>query len=91
MFLRKTKPVKIFLFLIFYSLTCRISIINCSRLDVYICIYYLEMMFELESFFTFGTFELAKHRALVVTYHVSLEPVHVGERLVAYLARLFVV
>lgn len=49
------------------------------------------MMFELESFFTLGAFELAKHRALVVTYHVPLETVHVGERLVAYLTRLLVV
>lgn len=46
------------------------------------------MMFELERFFALGTFEFAEHRALVVTYHMSLEPVHVGERLVAHLARL---
>jgi len=46
------------------------------------------MMFELERFLAFGTFELAENRALVVAYHVPLETVHVGERLVAHLARL---
>lgn len=48
--------------------------------------HYLEMMFELECFFALGTFELAKHRTLVVAYHMPLETVHVGERFVAYFA-----
>lgn len=47
---------------------------------------FLEMMFELERLFALGTFELAQHRALVVTYHVPLETVNIGERLVAHLA-----
>lgn len=46
------------------------------------------MVFELERFFALGTFELAEHGALIVAYHVPLEAVHVGERLVAHLARL---
>jgi len=50
--------------------------------------YYLEMMFELERLFGLGTFELAQHGALVVTYHVPLETVNVCERLVAHLAGL---
>lgn len=50
--------------------------------------HYLEMMFELERFFALGTFELAQHRALVMAYHVPLEAVNVGKRLVAHLARL---
>jgi len=46
------------------------------------------MMFELERLFALGTFELAQHRALIVAYHVPLETVNVGERLVAHLAGL---
>jgi len=46
------------------------------------------MMFELERLFALGTFELAQHCALVVAYHMPLETVNVGERLVAHLAGL---
>lgn len=45
-------------------------------------------MFKLERFFAFWTFELAQHCAFIVTYHVPLEAVNVGERLVAHLTRL---
>lgn len=48
------------------------------------------MMFELERFFAFGTFELAEHCALIVAYHVPLETVNVGKCLVAHLARLHI-
>jgi len=51
-------------------------------------IIYLKMMLELERFLALGTFELAEYCALVVTYHVPLETVHVGERLVTHFARL---
>jgi len=46
------------------------------------------MMFKLERFFALWTFELAQHCAFIVTYHVPLEAVNVGERLVAHLTRL---
>lgn len=48
--------------------------------------YYLEMVFKLKRFFTFGTFELAEHCTLVMAYHMPLETINVGERLVAHLA-----
>jgi len=46
------------------------------------------MMFKLERFFALRTFELAQHCAFIVTYHVPLETVNIGERLVAHLTRL---
>lgn len=48
---------------------------------------FLEMMFKFERFFALWTFELAQHCAFIVTYHVPLEAVNVGERLVAHLTR----
>lgn len=45
-------------------------------------------MFELERLFTLWALELPENGTLVVTYHVALKTVHIGERLVAHLARL---
>ena len=46
------------------------------------------MVFELEGFLAFWTFELAQHRTLIVADHVALKTVHVSECLVAHLAGL---
>lgn len=48
----------------------------------------LKVMFELERLVAVVTLELAEKRALVVTDHVPLQTVHVGEALVADLAGL---
>jgi hypothetical protein len=49
---------------------------------------YLEVMFKFEGFITLWTLELAEDRTLVVAYHMPLQSIHVGEGLVANLARL---
>lgn len=48
----------------------------------------LEVMLELEGFIAIVALELAQLRALVVADHVPLQPIHVREALVAYLACL---
>lgn len=49
---------------------------------------HLEVVLELEGLLALGALELAQHGTLVVGDHVPLQPVHVGESLVAHLARL---
>lgn len=49
---------------------------------------FLEMVLEFEGLATFWTFELAEVSALVMADHVTLEPVNIGECLVADLAVL---
>jgi len=44
----------------------------------------LEVVLELECFFAVGAFEFAKASALVVTDHVTLQTVDVGEILLAH-------
>lgn len=49
---------------------------------------FLQVMLEFERLITVGTLELTQQRRFVVGDHVTLETVHVGKLLVAYLAAL---
>lgn len=56
-----------------------------ARVDAHVL---LQVVLKLERLITVGTFKLAQQRRLVVGDHVALQPVHVGELLVAHLAAL---
>lgn len=47
-----------------------------------------QMVLELERFITIRTFEFPQQCRFVVTNHVTLQPVHIGEGLVADFAAL---
>lgn len=51
-------------------------------------IFYLEMVFKLEGLFAVGALELAQSSRFVVTNHVALQAVDVGEILLTNAARL---
>ena len=53
-----------------------------------ILITYLEVVLELESLSAVGALEPPEDGGLVVRDHVPLQPVHVGELLLAHLANL---
>lgn len=54
-----------------------------ARVDSHVL---LQVVLELERLITVGALEFAQQRRLVVGDHVTLEPVHVGELLMAHLA-----
>lgn len=49
---------------------------------------YLEVMFEFERFIAFCTFEISEDGTFIMTDHVTLKTVDVGECFITYFTRL---